>query len=119
MPTLAASQAVTDRVGPNANATIIASEAIIDRYIEIAEQTIVSETRRDWIDSYASLDSSIKATLELCTASHAAMEIIQYDMGGFSTRAEAITMLNVNSSNFQRTLKTLKDLDSVKIREVS
>lgn len=117
--TLCASQAVLDRIGPFANASIHASGAIIDRYIENAEQVIVAKTRRDWVTSYSDLIDSTKGLLESCAAAKAARDIITFDMSGFSTRAEAITMINVNESEFQSNLKDLKDLDIVKIRSVS
>ena len=119
MPTFTTSQAVLDRIGPYANSTIMASEAIIDRYIDSAEQTIVAETRRNWITSSASVSDPVKQTLKLCAACHAAVEIVQDDMSGFSTRAEAITMLDVNEMHFQRTLKALKDADILDIRGLS
>lgn len=119
MGTLCASQAVLDRVGINANSTIIASEAIIERYIETAEGVIVAETKRAWVDEFASAPSSVQKILESCTASHAAKNIIMFDMSNFTTRAEAITMLNVNESEFQRTIKALKDQDIIKIRSLS
>ena len=117
--TLCTSQAVVDRCGRYANATIIASGGIIERYIGDAEQTIVAETRRNWIDGYSSVASGAKATLTLCTAAHAAKEIINYDMSGFLSTADGITALNVNENTFQRTLKSLKDLDNSSIRGVN
>ena len=118
-PTLCTNQDVLDRCGKNANSIIIASSAILDRYIEISEGVIVSETRIDWITGYASVTASVKNELKSCTASHAAKQIIQYDMSGFASRATAITMLNVNQEEFLRTLKILKDLDTNKLRSVN
>lgn len=119
MVTLCSVQDVLDRCGADASPTIIASSAIVERYIETAEQTIVLETRRAWVDEYASVLDSTKETLKICTASHAAKEIIAYDPKGFAPSSAWITMLNVVENAFQRTLKALKDLDSVKIRSVS
>jgi len=118
MVTLCTAEDVTDRCGLNANATFIASAAIVERFIAISEQTIVAETRRDWIDSYASVPDSVKETLRICAASDSANAIIKYDMSGFTTRAEAITMLNVNLNDFNRTLKALKELDITDIRSI-
>ena len=118
MVTLCTAQDVLDRCGVNANSTVVASTAIIERYIEVSEATICAETRRDWINDYANVPAEVQATLKSCTASHAAKQIIMYDMSGFSTRAEAITMLNVNQDEFVRTKKALEDQDIIKIREV-
>jgi len=119
MGTLASSQAVTDRIGPFANSTIISSEGIIDRYITNAEKIICAETKREWISEYSDVEAEIKGELESCTAAKAARDIIMFDMSGFSTSAQAITMLNVNETEFQRTLKALKDQDIVKLRSVN
>ena len=118
MVTLCTSQAVLDRIGPYANSDVLASEAIIDRYIEDAEQTIVSETRTNWIDDHASVSTALQSTLQICTACHAAVDIISDDMGGFPTKAEAITLLNVNENRFKRTLKALENRNSQDIRSV-
>jgi len=114
--TLASTQDVIDRMGPYVNAAILASGAMISRYIEAAEGSIVSETRRDWITDYTNVVTEVKEELRICTACHAAMEIIQYDMSGYITRGEIITQLNVLDANYQRTLKALKDQDTIKIR---
>ena len=118
--TLCSAQDVLDRVGPLGNATIIASTAIVERYIATSEGTICTETKRKWVSDYASIsESAVKETLRICAASHAANAIIKYDMRGFSTSAQAITMLNVNYEDFSRTLKALKDLDSTTFRSVT
>jgi hypothetical protein len=116
--TLASTQDVLDRIGIHANATIAASTQIIARYIGLAEQVVCTETRVDWITGFSRVISPVKEELKSCVASHAAKQIIMYDMSGFSTRAEAITMLNVNQDEFVRTIKALKDLDTNKIRSV-
>ena len=117
--TLCSVQDVLDRCGLNASSWATASTALVERLINNSEQTIVLETRRDWVNSYASLASGAISTLKICTASHAAIRVINYDMSGYTTRAESITMLNVNWEDFNRTLNALKNLDSVKIRSVA
>lgn len=117
--TLCSSQAVLDKTGLNINSGILASEAIIDRYINQAEQLIVGKTRRDWVVSYSDLLDSTKAILESTCAAKVAKEIIASDMSGFQTKAEAITKINVNESEFQAGIRDLKELDIVKIRSVS
>lgn len=118
MVTLCNVQDVLDRIGPNANADIIASSAIVERYIDAAEGTIVAETKVNYIGNFGNVSNELKETLTLCTAAHASKEIIAFDMGNYSTRAEAITMLNVQESTFKRTLAALKDLDSQSLRSV-
>lgn len=108
MVTLCNNQDVLDRVGPYANSTIIASSAILDRYIELSEGVVISETGIDWITGIADINSYVQIELKSCVASHAAKQILMYDLEGVQN-ATAMTMLNVNELEFSRTLKTLKE----------
>lgn len=110
---------VLDRVGANGDAGIIASGGWIERYINAAEQTICTETNIDYLTNYASAGTALQGTLKICAASHAAKSIINYNMKGYTTRAEAITMLNVNYEDFSRTLKVLKDVQANTLRSLS
>lgn len=111
--TLASVQNVKDRCGVRANATILANAGSeIDRYIEDAEGVVVGLTNIDWVTNYSSVQASIKKMLSTCVSAWAAKEIINYDMNGFTTVSEAITMLNVNEKTFQDTLKQLKELET-------
>lgn len=118
MVTLCTYQDVIDRCGVDADATIIASQAIVERYIEDAEQTICAETNINWIGGYTSVIDSVKSTLTLCTASHAAKEIVAQNAKGYIPSTAWITTLNVLENTFQRTLKALKNVDINKIRSV-
>ena len=117
-PTLATEQDVKDRMGLNANSTIMASGLIIQRYIEDAEGVVVGATKIDWITDITKVTASVKLLLAVCVSAHAAKEIINYDMSGYSSRAEAVTMLNVNENTFTKRLVELKDLDTNKLRRV-
>ena len=110
-------QDVKDRIGLYGNATILASNSIIERYIEVSEGVICAETRINWTTGYSSVASHVQVELKSCAASHSAKQILMYDMSGI-TRAEAITRLNVNQDEFIRTLKAIKDLDTNKMRSV-
>lgn len=119
MTTLATYQDVEDLVSDEVKEAFGSSEALVNRYLERAEQTIVTETRRDWVDSYASVPTGVKETLRLCASNHAALKLTnKYKSAEFS-RAAAITSLNVFAEEFNRTLRVLQNLDSVKIRSVS
>lgn len=117
MVTLCSAQDVLDRIGIYGNTTILASTAIIERYIAVSEGVVCAETRIDWITGFSVANSYAKSELKSCVASHSAKQILMYDMSGI-TRAEAITRLNVNQDEFVRTIKTLKELDTNKIRNV-
>lgn len=118
MVTLCSSQAVIDQLDSTASATAIASEAIINRFIERAEKVVVSETNIDWISGFASVDSNVAGELATCVASHAAKLITLKDLQKFGTRATGITLVNGQIEEFQRSLKALKDLDTQSPRSV-
>lgn len=116
--TLTTVQAVLDKASPYANSTITASEAIVERYIEEAEGTVIGLTRINWITDFSQINTSVKDMLSLCVSSLAAKNIVSYDMAGFSPITAAVTNLNANELNYQATLKQLKDLDTNKVRSV-
>jgi hypothetical protein len=118
MVTLCSVQDVVDKAGTGA-ATTAASEALVTRFIEESEGVIVSETRRAWVDEYASVSDPNKHLLRECCSSHAAKKVVHYDTSGFFSRQAAEIALDVLHDEFTRTLKTLKDLDTTKIRSVS
>ena len=71
--TFCSSQDVIDRIGPGANAIILASGGIIERYITTAEGTICGETGIDWLTGYATVNTSVKETLKICTSANFAV----------------------------------------------
>ena len=115
MSILCSAADVIDRAGVGADTS---SSAMITRAISRAEQRIVAETRRNWTTGYASVPASVKELLKVCAAAHAAKEIINYDTTGFFSRQAAEIALDVNHDDFTTTLKSLKDLDTTKIRDV-
>ena len=117
--TLCSTQDVLDRAGVYLNSTIAGSTTILERYINTSEGMVVSETRINWINEYSSVNASVKEELRICVASHAANAMIKYDMRNFPTSAQAVTLLNVNYEDFNRSLKALKDFDTNKIRSVN
>lgn len=116
--TLTTKQAVKDKATPQANATILATDATIERYIEAAEGVVVGITKVDWITDFANIGASVKLLLSECVSALAANQIIGYDMSGFAPVAAASTTLNVNNKLYQSALKELKDLDTNKLRSV-
>ena len=118
MVTLCTTQDVLDRCGVNANSVIMASSAIIDRYIETAEGVLIAATRIDYINGVSTTNAYVKEAVKSCVASHAAKQIIMQDMSGYISRAAAITMLNVNEAEFRGRLKDLQNLDTNKIRSI-
>lgn len=102
------------KAGVRANSTIVVSSAAVENWINQAEGLINSQTRTDWVTLYSGLSDSYKFILNDGAASQAAMDIINYDMSGYSSRIEAETMLDVLRDRVTRVLKTLEDM---KVRE--
>ncbi len=117
--TLCSSQAVIDKATVSANATIIASGAIISRYINEAEGLIVGETRIGYVTGYGSVNDQVKQLLSLCCSAHAAFMIVDQDTTGFYSRQVSDTTLNVLFDQYTKALAQLRDLDTNKIRDVS
>jgi len=114
--TLTTSGAAIIKAGANANSTIIASGAALEKWSDQAEGRIVTESRRDWVDSYSSVDSGVKEILSDVCSSLIAKQIISYDMSGFTSMREAETMLDVNDDVILRCMATLKDFKSNEIK---
>lgn len=107
--TLCSSGAAIAKAGANANADLKAYSttyaAIIDNWSDEAEGFVNSETRRDWISSPASNQTS-GAIVDVVSAK-IANNIISYDMSGYTSRSEAQTMLDVNENTIRQGLANL------------
>lgn len=91
--TLCGQTDVAKMAGANANATSVA-EAYTNVYIKMAEGKICLDTRYDWVTNYASVSTIGKEALRLATSAYAAAMVINYNMAGFSSRQEALIMIN-------------------------
>ena len=79
-----------------ANASSVSNvEAYINDFMTQAESKINADTTYNWSDAYAALNADVKGILKLAASNLAAMYVINYDMSGFTSRAEAQTMLDV------------------------
>lgn len=116
--TLCTSGSAIAKGGANANSTIIASGSTLAMWSDEAEGNIVMVTRRDWVGSYASVNTYVKNALSDCCSSMIAKQIISYDMSGYTSRAEAQTMLNVQDDVVSDKIKALKDFKSGDIKAV-
>lgn len=84
---------VVKRAGINANSTI-ASEAYTNDYIKTAEGKICLDTRYDWVSNYSSVSTIGKEILREAVANKAAFDVIIDDMSGYTSRQEALVLLN-------------------------
>jgi len=107
--TLTTAAEVVRKAGVNANATAIASTAMITNFINEAEGVVCVNSRIDWVTKYAAITANYKQILNDTVASLAAMELINYDMSGYTSRNESRTMLNVLRDKAMRGLSLLRD----------
>lgn len=96
------------KAGANASATSNV-ETYINSFMAQAESYINTACRFNFSDVYSTLDVDVKAILKECASSLAAMYVIQYDMSGFTSLAEAQTMLDVLYQRVQDCIKILKE----------
>ena len=97
---------VQRKVGTNAS-TVSNVVAFIDDYMTQAESLINTATEINWSDAYAGLNADVKGILKLAASAKAAMMVIQYDMSGFTSRQEALTMLNVLRDEYKLAMAEL------------
>lgn len=116
--TLTTSGAAIIKAGKNASSTIVASGAALLQFCTQVEGRIVAETRRDWVDSYSSVDAGTQNLLGDVASDLIAMKMINYDMSGFISRTEAQTMLDVLRDNASQGLRILKDFKSNTIKPI-
>lgn len=92
--TLCGQTDVAKMAGANASAVSVA-EAYTNVYIKMAEGKICLDTRYDWVTNYASVSTIGKEILREATSALAAIHVLNYNMDGFTTRQEALIMVNV------------------------
>lgn len=109
MATLTTSGAVALKAGTNVNSTIIASGAAVSEAIAQAESFTTMTARIDFVDDYTTYDNNFKKVLDDAVSSYAAIALINYDMSGYTSRAEAQTMIDVNWARWNECMKLIKD----------
>lgn len=96
------------KAGANASTTSN-TEAYINSYIAQAESTINTVSRFNWSDAYSGLNADTKAILKEAASNLAAIYVITYDMSGFTSRAEAESMITVLRDGAVRAMALLRD----------
>lgn len=115
--TLTTSGAVISHAGKNVSSDLISgttsgglsSEDAVNEFINEAEGYISAATRVDWVTGYASYDSVIKKVLDEAVACRAANHCVKYDLGAYTNRAEAQTIMDLNRDVVQQDVTVLKD----------
>lgn len=106
------SGAVAIKCGAGVSATAL-TEANRNIAAAQAEAFINTVTRNNWSDDYASLNADVKYLLEEAAACWIAIDMIGYDMSGYTTRYEAESMINILWAKFWRIIDVLKDQKAV------
>ena len=93
--------------GANANSTITTSGAALLGMYNNAHSTINTAIRKDYTS--ITLSSNVKNILTETASKLMATDIINYDMSGYTSRAEAQTMLDVLRDAILRNIAFLRD----------
>ena len=99
---------VSRKAGANASSTSNV-ELYINDFMTQVESQINSVTRFNWSDAYSGLNADTKGILKEVSSNLAAIYVIQFDMGGFTSRTEAEDMINVLRDGALRGLSLLRD----------
>ena len=98
---------VIRKAGANRSTSVV--EADWNDWIAQAESEINTIARYNFSDNYASLNADVKQILRSAASALAAINFINYDMSGYTTRAEAETMLDVLRDAALRDISILRD----------
>lgn len=98
---------VSRKAGANASATSNV-EAYINDFMTQAESYINAATHKNWSDVYSSLNVDVKGILKEAASSLAAIYVINFNMSGFTSRAEAELMIKVLYRRAKDCIEVLK-----------
>ncbi len=101
---------IDQKSGANVSAAFIAD--MKTQAALFAENRINVISRKNYSDSFGSLNVDVKSLLSDAVSSWVAMQAIQYDMSGYTSRAEAQTMLDVNYTIWIDAINLLAEEDS-------
>lgn len=114
--TLAINADVAKLAGAQAS-TISTAEAYTNFYIKLAEGNLCKSARYNWVTKYSTLSDIGKEILRDATASFAAVKAIEYDMGGFTSRQEALIMINILWDSYQKLIDLFEKDEGANYRE--
>ena len=105
--TLCTSGAAITKAGANANTVIVASGAALARWSDEAESEASTLARFDVVTGFGTLTANGKQIFQEFCSDRIAQKMIMYDMSGFTSRNEAIMMLNVLENNSDNVSKLI------------
>ncbi|MHA1420357.1 MAG: hypothetical protein ACTSPO_15690 [Candidatus Heimdallarchaeaceae archaeon] len=107
--TYTTSGAAVVKAGANVSTAIPEEEGWV-KWISGAIGVINTATRKNWSDNFATLNDDVKYILHEAATNIVAINAIQYDMSGYTSRGEAESMINVLRDAMQRDIQLLKDI---------
>lgn len=102
--TLCINADVLKKAGAKHNTTYSA-EAYTNVYIKLAEGKICLDTRYDWVTNYSSVSDIGKEILREAVSCLTAIDVINADMSGFTSRQEAGFIVNVLWARYSEIVK--------------
>ncbi len=96
------------KAGANASATSKA-EAYVNSYMTQAESRINVDTHYNWSDNYSTLNVDVKGILKEAASNLAAVYVIQFNMGGYTSALEAQSMIDILMYNYNACISILKE----------
>ena len=110
--TMCVSGAVLIKAGEGRNTALDVDETNMDRFINQAESVINVMCRYNFTDAYATLNDDTRRILEDTASNLAAIYVISYDMGGYTSRTEAEDMINILNSAVMRNFSILREKET-------
>ncbi len=107
--TLCTANEVIHKCGIFANASVTASSAWVEEYINQAEGVIANEMRNNIVTNYASITAEGKQALNMACSNLAAMYIVNYDTSGYPDARSAEIVLDVLWNGYTDTIVKLRD----------
>lgn len=115
MATLATYQDVLDEIPSEIDedqSGIAASQAHVERLIQVVEGDIVSKTRIKWVDDFSDVNDANKELLKATTVAGVILKITNAEKRNFSSMRSAETTLDVLDDIYQRNIRALSELDT-------
>ena len=110
--TMCSSEAIIWKAGANVNSTIAASGAFIKLAADEAESFINSAIRINETDEIATMSDKTKWIFSEACSEKAAITLIKYDMGGYNSREEALSMIDVSNDIIQKDIALLRNKET-------
>lgn len=106
--TLTTSAAIIRKAGAHANATAIASAALLAEISDMAESEVCEAVRFDLIANYSTIAANLKPVISKAVASKAAVEVIGYDPTGY-LNSENQLICDILNNQAEKIIGSLKN----------